>query len=67
LIKIQLNGQNREISDNTNIFMLLKQLNLNSKAVAVEVNMNIVSKDDYNRYNIKHGDLIEILTFVAGG
>ena len=35
--------------------------------VAVEVNLIIVKKADYDKYALREGDLIEIVNFVGGG
>lgn len=67
IMKLKLNGSDSEISDNMTIAGLLKELDIEPRAVAVEVNLNIVKKCDYNDHLLNDGDSVEIVNFVGGG
>lgn len=65
-IKIQLNGEQYETQSN-NLEALLRELNIESERVAVELNMKIIKKDRYAFSEISEGDQIEVVHFVGGG
>jgi sulfur carrier protein len=67
LIKIKINGVEKEISENISIEELLNSLNILDKTMAVAVNMKIVKKDEWQNYKLQDGDKVEALNFVGGG
>jgi len=67
LIKIKINGIEKEIPQNTTIKDLLSSLNVLDKTMAVAVNMKIVKKDNWDKFILKENDKIEALNFVGGG
>ncbi len=66
-MKLKLNGTDSEFKDGITVGGLLKSLNIEPLRVAVEVNLQIVKKPDYERHILKDGDLIEVVNFVGGG
>ncbi len=62
-----INGENRNIKDNSTISDILKELKIEDKVMAVAVNMEIIKQDKWNKYTPKDGDKIEFLHFVGGG
>lgn len=66
-MKLTINGQEREDISAATLQQLLDILEITSGRVAVEVNMHIVKKADYDRCELKDGDVIEIVNFVGGG
>ena len=67
LIKIKINGIEKQIPSSTTIKDLLKDLKILDKTMAVAVNMKIVKKDECDKYIIQENDKIEALNFVGGG
>ena len=67
LIKIKINGIEKQIPPSTTIKDLLEDLNVLEKTMAVAVNMKIVKKDEWDKYFIQENDKIEALNFVGGG
>ncbi len=67
LIKIKINGIEKKIKPNTTIQTLLKELEILDKTMAIAVNMQIVKKENWDKYILKEGDKIEALNFVGGG
>jgi len=65
-VDIALNGETRSVSVKT-VKELLESLDIDSKRVAVELNMEILPKADYVTRTIADGDRIEIVHFVGGG
>jgi len=66
-MKLIINGNETELSDNLSVSGLLKNLEIEPARVAVEVNLNIVKKNDFHNCVLKDGDKIEIVNFVGGG
>jgi sulfur carrier protein len=66
-MKLKLNGTDSEVNDNLTVAGLLKELNIEPKGVAVEVNLKIIKKPDYDNCQLKDGDSIEVVNFVGGG
>jgi len=67
MIKVLLNGKNKTIKDKTNLNLLLKKLSIESNKVAIEINGEVVPKNDYEKKIIKTNDKIEIVHFIGGG
>lgn len=66
-MKLMINGNETELSDNLSVSGLLKNLEIESARVAVEVNLNIIKKNDFQNCILKDGDKVEIVNFVGGG
>ncbi len=64
---VTINGQEREIPEEITISELLDFLNVSSRTVAVELNLEIIEREERSVKKIKHGDKLEILQFVGGG
>lgn len=62
-----LNGEATSAPDNATVAVLLEQLGLPLKGVAVERNREIVPKSLYVATRLADGDRIEIVQFVGGG
>ncbi len=66
-MKLKLNGTLSEIQDDVTVAGLLKSLQIEPERVAVELNLRIVKKQDYQAQELKDGDSVEIVNFVGGG
>lgn len=66
-IEIQLNGELRETTNGVTLDALLEQFSLPKQRVAVELNRNVVRKQDWAVTVINEGDAIEVIHFVGGG
>lgn len=62
-----VNGQQRELSENTTIDQLIGQLGLAGSICAAEVDKKIVPKRERSSFVIQQGQSIEIVTLVGGG
>ena len=67
MITIHLNGETREISQETDLEALFDQLSLAAKRVAVELNGNVIRRVDWPQTTVDNGDKIEVVHFVGGG
>ena len=66
-IKIKVNGKLKTINKNVNLSILIKNLKIQVKKVAIEMNGEIVDKKKLNRIILKNDDKIEIVHFIGGG
>ncbi len=66
-MKISLNGEPREVAGPLTLTALLAQLNIDPRRVAVEHNLTVVKRGQYDSTQIEDGDEIEIVNFVGGG
>lgn len=64
---IQVNGEPRQVCEEINVTDLLRDLQLNVERVAVEVNLEILDRRDFDAKTLQEGDRIEILSFIGGG
>jgi sulfur carrier protein len=67
LMKIQINGEDREVADGLSIARLLEELQIRPARVVIELNRDIVSREAHGSTVLKHGDALEIVHFVGGG
>jgi sulfur carrier protein len=66
-VDITVNGQSRQIAEETTITQLLGQLSLSTPHVAVEVNLQVVPRQRHAEHRLAQGDRVVIVTFVGGG
>jgi thiamine biosynthesis protein ThiS len=66
-LQIELNGEARDIPAQYSLEQLLNQLELGAQKVAVELNRDVVRRDEWARIELREGDRIEIVHFVGGG
>lgn len=66
-IQIQVNGEPRGFRPGATIGDLLRELAITTERVAVELNLEILDRTDFERRGLQEGDRIEILSFIGGG
>jgi sulfur carrier protein len=64
---ILVNGTPREVAEGTTISLLLGELELASRPVAVEVNLELVPRARHAEHQLRDADLLEVVTLVGGG
>ena len=67
MITIALNGESREVPENLTLEALLDWLKLPLDRVAVELNLKIVPRAEWQQTPIVGGDRLEVVHFVGGG
>ncbi|MBD8036087.1 sulfur carrier protein ThiS [Solibacillus sp. A46] len=65
-MSITVNGR-KQIEHFENVQQLLKHYGLENRIVVVEVNHEIVMKENYETTSLSQGDVVEIVHFVGGG
>ncbi len=66
-IKIKINGKMNIIDDKTKLSVLIQNLKVPLKKVAIELNEEIMDKKKLNKIYLKKDDKIEIVHFIGGG
>ena len=64
---VQLNGDVRECREGITVAALVEELGLGNKRIAVEVNRDIIPRDEYAKCGLQQDDEVEIVHFVGGG
>jgi thiamine biosynthesis protein ThiS len=64
---VVINGERKQISAGVTLLELLKQLELDPRAVVVEHNRRIVRRAGLTDVTVSDGDAIELVHFVGGG
>jgi thiamine biosynthesis protein ThiS len=64
---ISVNGETRNVTPGATVFDLLRDLGLESGRVAIERNLEILPRDQWNSTQVQPNDRYEIVHFVGGG
>jgi thiamine biosynthesis protein ThiS len=67
MIRVRLNGKDREIDGDQTVHDLLVALELRPELVVVERNREILPRDRYAEVPVEDGDTLELVHFVGGG
>ncbi len=66
-LSITVNGEPRTVDADLTVWDFIKSLSLDPKKVAVERNLEIVSKSLFRDVILEDGDQLEIVHFIGGG
>jgi len=66
-IDVVINGQPRLVNEGTTVAVLIGELGLAGKPVAVERNREVVPRAQHASTVLAPGDRLEVVTFVGGG
>lgn len=67
LVSIQFNGQAIDLAEGTTVSQLLELAEIRNQIVAVEINLEIVPREEHATHRIQEGDIVEAVTLVGGG
>ncbi|WP_160678284.1 sulfur carrier protein ThiS [Clostridium sp. C8-1-8] len=62
-----LNGENKDFKENITVSELLEELKINSDKVVVEVDREIIDKNQYSIRKLSSASEVELIRFVGGG
>ena len=65
--RVVYNGEPRVLAAGTTVAGFLAELKLDSRRVAVEVNLQLVPRQRHAETILSDGDRVEIVTLVVGG
>lgn len=66
-MNITINGETKDLSAAMSVDALLREIGLDPTKVAVERNLEIVPKSQYDEIELSDGDKLEIVHFIGGG
>ncbi|GMV50125.1 MAG: sulfur carrier protein ThiS [Nitrospira sp.] len=67
MMTIQVNGESRGLGEGQTVASLLRELDIRADRVAVELNLEIVDRKEFETRGLRDGDRVEILSFIGGG
>ncbi len=66
-IQVHVNGKEREVQSGLSVFELVESFDLNPMLIVVELNREILSRDQFKDVQVSEGDAVELVHFVGGG
>ena len=66
-MQILLNGEARELTENTPLCDLLATLDLHNKRYAVEVNEELIPRSEHAQHRLQADDRVEVVQAIGGG
>ena len=66
-MRIKVNGEEREAPEGATLEELVRLLALAPERLAVELNYEVVRRDEWAQKQLKDGDRVEVVHFVGGG
>ena len=65
-MRLKVNGEEIDTAAAT-LLQLLQEKKIKPERVAVEVNLKVLKRADFERHRLHEGDIVEIVNFVGGG
>ncbi len=66
-MNISINKEMMSLPEKTTIAGMLKKLDIQREYIAVEINMTIIPKSEFDNHQLKDNDKVEIIRAVGGG
>ncbi len=66
-MQLVINGVDTSLESITTVSNLIEYLDLEHGKLAIEINQEIVPRSQFDTYNLKDGDAIEIVQAIGGG
>jgi thiamine biosynthesis protein ThiS len=66
-MKIQINGSMRELTDSLFLSDLLLEMKLSPATLLVELNGNVIPRNQFSAIQLHENDKLELIRFVGGG
>ncbi len=66
-MKIILNGQEKSFRAPVTIAVLVQEMGLSERRIAVEVNREIVPRSRHGEFELKDNDRVEVVFAIGGG
>lgn len=67
MAKILINGKEENIKKKMTVGELLQFKNIRKEVVEIELNGNILKKEDYDKIFLKDKDVLEFIFYMGGG
>ncbi|RXJ87730.1 sulfur carrier protein ThiS [Arcobacter sp. CECT 8985] len=66
-MQLIINGETKEFAENLTLTKIMQSLKIEDKVMAAAVNMEIIKKENWDRFIPNNKDKLELLQFVGGG
>ena len=66
-IQVQVNGKERAVQSGLSVHELVESFDLNPLLIVVELNWEILTRDQFKDVQVSEGDAVELVHFVGGG
>ena len=66
-MNISINKEMMSLPEKTTIAGMLQKLDIQREYIAVEINMTIIPKSEFDKHQLKDNDKVEIIRAVGGG
>ena len=66
-IQVHVNGKEREVQSGLSVHQLVESFDLNPLLIVVELNREILPRDQFKDVHVSEGDAVELVHFVGGG
>ena len=66
-MRVTINGEGKEVSEGLTVPALLAHLGISSDRVAIEYNLEVLPRAQWEATGIQPNDRLEIVHFVGGG
>ncbi len=66
-MEVIINGKKEQVNDGSTVANILEKRNVRKEMVAVELNGEVVHRDQYESLVLKDSDKVEFLFYMAGG
>lgn len=67
MIDITVNSKKHSVQENTSVVTLLEELIVSSDGIAIAINQEIISREDWQITTVKNNDTILIIQATQGG
>ncbi len=62
-----INGKKKKFNSGISLIQIMKELKVQDEIMAIAINMEVLTKDNWSTFIPKENDRIEFLQFVGGG
>ncbi|MFP4560205.1 MAG: sulfur carrier protein ThiS [Thiohalorhabdus sp.] len=66
-MEIWVNGEARTVEEGSTLRVLVEELGLDPRGVAVEVNREVVPRSTHAEHVLQEGDRVEVVRAIGGG
>jgi|GEM_PF-241818 len=67
IVQVRINGETRDVANQSTLEDLVRELSLQPQRIAIELNHNVVRRNEWSETVLSSDDRIEIVHFVGGG
>ena len=64
---MKVNGKEFEFTEGMTVDSLIDILKLNKDKLVIEIDGQIIPKEDFFKTNLKESNIVEVISFVGGG